>query len=80
MRPLVPPVVASSHFLSNLGNYHGPVLIDDADIVDIMRGSIFSSLFIDSCGVILVLLSLTDGYLIPFSLIPKEISRKNRNG
>ena len=59
--------------MSNLDKYHGSVFLDDAAIFEIMCGITLPSSFMDSCGESLVVILLTDGRIIPFSLIPKEI-------
>ena len=54
--------------MSNLEKYHGPVFLDGAAVLGIMCGSTLPRLFMNSFGEILVLISLTDGYLILFRL------------
>ena len=66
--------------MSKLEKYHGPVFVYDAAILEIMCGITFPISFIDYCGASLVVILLTGGCLITFHLIPKEISRMNRNG
>ena len=70
----------SPYFMSNLDKYHGTVFLDDASILEIIRGSTFTIPFMDYCGASLVVLLLTDVCLISFILIPKERSRMNQNG
>ena len=64
----------------NLEKCHGPVFQDDTAIFEIMCRSTLPSSFMDYCGASMVVLSLTYGCLIPFSLIPKERSMMNQNG
>ena len=56
------------------------MFIYDADIFEIISRRILPSFYMDSCGVIMVVLLLTDGYLISLRLIPKERSQINFNG
>ena len=54
--------------------------IEDAAIVEMIRGKLISRSFMDYCGVILVVLPFTDGCLSPMILIPKDRSTVKPQG
>ena len=56
------------------------MFIDDAAIVEMMRGSKWPNSCMNSCGDILVVLSLSDSCLIPVILTPKYKYKINWNG
>ena len=56
------------------------MFLDNAVIVEIMNGSTWTNSCMDSCGSILVVLSLNDIFLTPIRLIPKDKSKINQNG
>ena len=56
------------------------MFLDDDFIVDIMSGSTWPILCMDSCGEVLVVLLFTDICLISVSLIPNNKSKINWNG
>ena len=56
------------------------MFMDYASIVENMRGSTWPNSCMDSCGEILVVISLIGSFLIPVILIPKDKSKLNQNG
>ena len=56
------------------------MFLDDADVVDVIRGITLSNSCMDYWGGVFFVLSLTDSCFISVSLIPNNKSRINQNG
>ena len=53
--------IQQTSFMSYLEKYHGPMSIEDTAIVEMIHGNTRPSMFMDSCGASLVVLSFTAG-------------------